>query len=66
MKSDYLKAKLINLPHEPGSYQMKNKNDEIIYVGKAKDLHNRQFYIHDLLNLLRLLDHFLKYYQNFS
>lgn len=31
----------MNLPHSPGSYQMKDKNGEIIYVGKAKDLHNR-------------------------
>lgn len=37
----YLKAKLSQLPHSPGSYQMKDANGEIIYVGKAKDLHNR-------------------------
>jgi len=41
MDREYIKAKLVNLPHEPGSYQMKDKNNEIIYVGKAKDLHNR-------------------------
>lgn len=41
MDKEYIKAKLVNLPHEPGSYQMKDKNNEIIYVGKAKDLHNR-------------------------
>ena len=41
MDKEYLKAKLANLPNEPGSYQMKNANDEIIYVGKAKNLHNR-------------------------
>ncbi|MBR4446492.1 MAG: excinuclease ABC subunit UvrC [Solobacterium sp.] len=41
MDPNYIKAKLINLPHEPGSYQMKDKNGEIIYVGKAKDLHSR-------------------------
>ncbi len=41
MNQEYIKAKLLNLPHEPGSYQMKDKNGEIIYVGKAKDLHNR-------------------------
>ena len=39
--SSELKAKLANLPHAPGSYQMKDKYQEIIYVGKAKDLHNR-------------------------
>ncbi|MEE3487442.1 MAG: excinuclease ABC subunit UvrC [Bulleidia sp.] len=41
MDREYIKAKLVNLPHEPGSYQMKDKSGEIIYVGKAKDLHNR-------------------------
>ncbi|MDY6035668.1 MAG: excinuclease ABC subunit UvrC [Bulleidia sp.] len=41
MDKEYIKAKLRNLPNEPGSYQMKDKNGEIIYVGKAKNLHNR-------------------------
>ena len=41
MDKEYIKAKLQNLPHAPGSYQMKDKNGTIIYVGKAKDLHNR-------------------------
>ncbi len=33
--------KLALVPHKPGSYQMKNKDGIIIYVGKAKDLKNR-------------------------
>lgn len=41
MDKEYIKAKLLNVPHSPGSYQMKNKYGDIIYVGKAKDLHNR-------------------------
>ena len=41
MDREYIRAKLANLPNEPGSYQMKDKNGEIIYVGKAKNLHNR-------------------------
>ena len=41
MDREYIKAKLLNLPNEPGSYQMKDRNGEIIYVGKAKNLHNR-------------------------
>ncbi|MCR4951232.1 MAG: excinuclease ABC subunit UvrC [Solobacterium sp.] len=41
MDREYIKAKLVNIPNEPGSYQMKDKNGEIIYVGKAKNLHNR-------------------------
>ncbi|MCH5166488.1 MAG: excinuclease ABC subunit UvrC [Erysipelotrichales bacterium] len=35
------KEKLDLVPHLPGSYQMKDKNGIIIYVGKAKDLKNR-------------------------
>ena len=41
MDREYIKAKLLNLPNEPGSYQMKDRNGEIIYVGKAKNLHAR-------------------------
>ncbi len=36
-----LKDKLANIPNLPGSYQMKNKDGIIIYVGKAKNLHRR-------------------------
>ena len=36
-----IKEKLALVPHLPGSYQMKNKDGVIIYVGKAKDLKNR-------------------------
>lgn len=32
---------LKSVPHLPGSYQMKNKNGVVIYVGKAKDLNRR-------------------------
>ncbi len=35
------KEKLKLIPHLPGSYQMKNSDDIIIYVGKAKDLNKR-------------------------
>ena len=36
-----LKSKLQTLPMEPGCYLMKDKNGEVIYVGKAKKLKNR-------------------------
>ena len=36
-----LKEKLKLIPHLPGSYQMKNSDGIIIYVGKAKDLFKR-------------------------
>ena len=35
------KNELALVPHMPGSYQMYNKDNIIIYVGKAKDLKNR-------------------------
>ncbi len=35
------KDELNLVPNKPGSYQMYNKNDIIIYVGKAKDLKKR-------------------------
>ena len=38
---DYLKEKLALVPHKPGSYQYRDSNGVIIYVGKAKDLKNR-------------------------
>ncbi len=38
---EYLKAKLSTLTQEPGCYIMKDKNNKIIYVGKAKNLKNR-------------------------
>lgn len=37
---DY-KAALKNIPHKPGVYQFWNTDNELIYIGKAKDLRNR-------------------------
>ena len=39
--SQHIEQKLALLPAEPGSYQMKDQNGKIIYVGKAKNLKNR-------------------------
>ena len=36
-----IKQKLTVVPTEPGCYLMKDRNDQIIYVGKAKKLRNR-------------------------
>lgn len=36
-----IQEELHKLPHNPGVYIMHDKSDAIIYVGKAKDLHNR-------------------------
>ena len=39
--NDKIREKLDNLPDLPGSYQMLDKDGNIIYVGKAKNLKNR-------------------------
>lgn len=39
--SEWLQHKLSLLPTDPGCYLMKDKNQTIIYVGKAKNLRNR-------------------------
>ena len=36
-----IKEELQKLPHAPGVYLMRDKEDTIMYVGKAIDLHNR-------------------------
>ena len=36
-----IEEELKKLPHSPGVYIMHNKNEAILYVGKAVDLHNR-------------------------
>lgn len=41
MTFDELKDKALSLPYEPGVYIMRDKGDQVIYVGKAKKLKNR-------------------------
>lgn len=41
MTFDELKNKALSLPYAPGVYIMRDKNDKVIYVGKAKKLKNR-------------------------
>jgi len=41
MTFDELKEKALSLPYEPGVYIMRNRDDKVIYVGKAKKLKNR-------------------------
>ncbi len=36
-----LQSKIKNIPTESGVYQFKNKDGEVIYIGKAKNLRNR-------------------------
>ncbi|OYW74312.1 MAG: excinuclease ABC subunit C, partial [Aerococcus viridans] len=41
MASERIENALTLLPDQPGCYIMKNANDDIIYIGKAKNLKNR-------------------------
>lgn len=41
MTLDQLKEKALSLPYAPGVYIMRDKADQVIYVGKAKKLKNR-------------------------
>jgi len=41
MEASLLRDKLLNTPHKPGVYIYKDEKNAILYVGKAKDLHNR-------------------------
>jgi len=41
IKLETLKKQALKLPHQPGVYLYKNQNGEIIYIGKAKNLHKR-------------------------
>ena len=40
-RKEELKTRVLSLPREPGVYMMKNKDGDVIYVGKAKALKNR-------------------------
>ena len=39
--SEHIERRLAELPLLPGVYIMKNAQGKIIYIGKAKNLHNR-------------------------
>ena len=41
MTFEELKEKALSLPYSPGVYLMQDKTNTVIYVGKAKKLHNR-------------------------
>ena len=41
MTFEELKEKALTLPYAPGVYIMRDKDDHVIYVGKAKKLKNR-------------------------
>lgn len=39
--TEQVKIAIPLLPHKPGCYLMKDNNDKVIYIGKAKNLYNR-------------------------
>ena len=60
-----IEAELKKLPHKPGAYIMHDKDDKIIYVGKAISLKNRvtQYFrktkkTKRIQNMVSLIDHF--------
>ena len=60
-----IEAELKKLPHKPGVYIMHDKDDKIIYVGKAISLKNRvtQYFRKNkktkrIQNMVSLVDHF--------
>ncbi len=66
MTKEELKAAAASLPYEPGVYLMKNAENTVIYVGKAKKLKNRvSQYFQDTAShnaktkrMVSLVDHF--------
>lgn len=66
MEFDALKEKALSLPLQPGVYIMRDKDDRVIYVGKAKKLKNRvSQYFHDTAShnaktriMVSKIDHF--------
>lgn len=51
-----LNSKLNLIPHKPGCYLMKDKMNEVIYVGKAKNLYNRVRSYFTGINNLKILN----------
>ena len=66
MRFDELKDKASTLPQAPGVYIMRDKNDKVIYVGKAKRLKNRvsQYFVNTVSHtpktrlMVSHIDHF--------
>lgn len=62
--SEKLKRLISLLPDKPGVYQMKDKDDKIIYIGKAKNLKNRvsQYFVRPQIGkvaaMVSHVDHF--------
>jgi DNA polymerase-3 subunit epsilon len=56
-KYRHLKQTLDQIPYTPGVYYMKNKDDQIIYIGKSKCLHKRvRSYFYDQLDIPKKLE----------
>jgi len=53
-----LKEKIKNIPQTPGIYIFKDKDNKVLYIGKAKNLKKRlkQYLVSDSLKIKKLLD----------
>lgn len=62
--TEKLKVLIDNLKHNPGCYLMYNKDNQVIYVGKAKDLQKRvsQYFLRPqvgkVMKMVQNVDHF--------
>ena len=55
-----------NLPSKPGVYYMENENEEILYIGKAKNLNKRVSSYSNITNLTRRLQRMVTQVKNVS
>jgi len=64
LMTEKLKVLIDNLKHSPGCYMMFNKDNQVIYVGKAKDLQKRvsQYFLRPqvgkVMKMVQNVDHF--------
>ncbi len=62
--TEKIKVLIENLKHSPGVYLMRDKDDNVIYVGKAKDLYKRvsQYFLRPqsgkVFKMVQSVDHF--------
>ena len=55
-----------NLPSKPGVYYMESENEEILYIGKAKNLNKRVSSYSNITNLTRRLQRMVTQVKNVS
>ena len=63
--TDKVKVALPLLPKQPGCYLMKDKDDIVIYVGKAKNLYNRvsQYFLRPQVGKVQAMVHHVDHFE---